>query len=188
MLSRRASNLLIQKTDAAMRRLRMTWFRLLGMQLGSGAHLRRVKVTGNCQDIRIGANTYLDDYLVLQVSGPPNGKIKIEIGANCGFNRFSVIDACEHVVIGDRTRVGPSVFITDHDHGILTAQTTKALLLKGEPTMIGEDVWLGAGVKILKGVTIGDCCIVGAESIVTKDLPPNSIAVGIPAKVIRQRV
>jgi acetyltransferase-like isoleucine patch superfamily enzyme len=56
-----------------------------------------------------------------------------------------------------------------------------------KPINIGNDVWLGADVKVLAGVTIGDGCIVGAGSLVTNDLPPFSVAVGNPAKVIKQR-
>lgn len=55
------------------------------------------------------------------------------------------------------------------------------------PTKLGNDVWLGAGVTVLAGVTIGDGCVVGAGSVVTADLPPNSIAHGIPARVVRSR-
>lgn len=55
------------------------------------------------------------------------------------------------------------------------------------PTTIGKDVWLGAGATILGGITVGDGCVVGAGAVVTKDLPPYSVAVGIPAKVVRTR-
>lgn len=56
------------------------------------------------------------------------------------------------------------------------------------PVTIGEDVWLGTGTTILGGVTVGNGCIVGAGAVVTKDLPPYSVAVGIPAKVVRTRL
>ena len=182
-LSRTGSNQLIQKTDAVMRRLRSLWYRFLGMQLASSTHLRRIKVSSNCHDIRIGKNTYLDDYVSLDVSGKPNGKIKIDIGANCGFNRFTVIAASVQIIIGEGTRVGPSVYITDHQHGNAADET-----LIESPTIIGRDVWLGADVKVMKGVTIGDQCIVGAGSVVTEDIPPSSIVLGHPARVIRKRV
>ena len=58
---------------------------------------------------------------------------------------------------------------------------------KKSAVKIGNDVWIGEGVKILKGVTIGDGAIIGAGSVVTKDIPPYCFAVGVPAKVIKQR-
>jgi len=69
------------------------------------------------------------------------------------------------------------------DRGKIIRQQPDILL----PTKIGRDVWLGAGVKVMGGVTIGDGCVVGAGAVVTHDLPPYAIAVGVPAKVIGQR-
>jgi acetyltransferase-like isoleucine patch superfamily enzyme len=56
-----------------------------------------------------------------------------------------------------------------------------------KPTKIGKDVWIGANAVILGGVTIGNGCVIGAGSVVTKDLPPYSVAMGVPAKVVRSR-
>ena len=187
MLSRPVSNALIQKTDAVMMRLRLVWYRFLGMQLAAGVHLRRIKVPRNFHDIRIGERSFLDDYTVLIISGEPSDEPKVEIGAGCGFNRFTLIDASERIVIGDNSWTGPHVYITDHDHGTARNLPVMQQPLISKPTIIGSDVWLGAGVKVMKGVTIGDGCIVGAGSVVTKDLPPYTFAVGVPAKVIKQR-
>jgi len=59
--------------------------------------------------------------------------------------------------------------------------------VESKPVVIGADVWIGAGASVLPGVTIGDGAVIGARAVVTKDIPPNAIAVGIPAKVIRYR-
>ncbi len=189
MFSRSVSNILVQKTDAICRRLRTRWYRSLGMRLGGDVHLRRVRVRGDFSDILIeGDGTYLDDYVSLLVSGKRNGHPRIRIGKHCGFNRFTVIDACEEISFGDGARVGPGCFITDHDgrrhHGDLMTPRGAG----GSPTRIGSDTWLGAGVIVTKGVTIGDGSIVGAGSVVTTDIPPMSIAVGVPARVVRARI
>ena len=80
------------------------------------------------------------------------------------------------------------IFITDHFHGsvnksdILTPPSKRPLSSK--PVCIGNNVWIGEGVCVMPGVTIGDNVIIGANAVVTHDVPDNSIAVGIPAKVI----
>jgi len=188
MLSRSQANALIQKTDAICRRVRLRWYRFLGMQLEGDVHLRRIRVPRNFHDIRIqGGGTYLDDFVVLIVSGEPHGRPKISIGRNCGFNRFTLIDASEEIVFDDGARIGPGCYITDHDHGTAPDQPITAQPLRSAPTRIGKDTWLGAGVKVMKGVTIGDGAIVGAGSVVTRNIAPGMIAAGVPAKVIRPR-
>jgi acetyltransferase-like isoleucine patch superfamily enzyme len=188
MLSRGLANALMQKTDAVCRRWRSLWFRFMGMRLEGDVHLRRIRVPRNFHDIRIqGGGTYLDDFVVLIVSGEPHGRPKISIGRGCGFNRFTIIDASEEILIEDGARIGPGCYLTDHDHGTAAGVAISAQPLVSAPTRIGRDVWLGAGVKVMKGVTIGDGAIVGAGSVVTRDIPAGMIAVGAPAKVIRAR-
>ena len=87
------------------------------------------------------------------------------------------------VTFGDRVSIGPNVtIITDSSPNF--SRLIKLFPLVSKNVIIENDVWLGAGVIILPGVTIGECSVIGAGSIVTKDVPPYSVAIGIPAKVV----
>lgn len=91
------------------------------------------------------------------------------------------------VQMGDGSGLGQHVFVSGFNHGYENGNknsSEQALVIK--PTIIGEDAHIGANAVVLAGVTIGKRCQVGAGSVVTKDLPPYSIAVGNPAKVIKQ--
>jgi acetyltransferase-like isoleucine patch superfamily enzyme len=84
--------------------------------------------------------------------------------------------------------IGPNCYITDHDHGLDLAFAPLQQPMVSSPTKIGDRVWVGANVTILKGVNIGNDAVIGAGSVVTKDIPEKAIAVGNPAKVIKYRV
>jgi acetyltransferase-like isoleucine patch superfamily enzyme len=187
MLNRRTANWIIQKSDAVMRRVRLLKYRFLGVRFLGDVHLRKIRIPRNFHDIEIDAGTYLDDGIVLIVSGVPTGQPKIRIGKRCGFNRYTIIDASIRIEFKDFVRVGPFCYFTDHDHGIAAGKLIMEQALLESPIIIGRDAWVGANVKVLKGVTIGDGAIVGAGSVVTKNIPPYKIAVGIPAKVIADR-
>lgn len=104
------------------------------------------------------------------------------------------IVAQNKVIIGDGCLLASKIFISDTNHGnILTSDPTSSPLippnqrpLETEPVIIGKNVWIGESVSILPGVTIGNGCIIGAHSVVTKDVPENSMVVGVPAKVIKR--
>lgn len=118
-------------------------------------------------------------------------KPSIIIGDNVCFNYRCHIGAIEKVWIGDNVLVGSQVLITDHSHGQLTREglsippAKRELYSKG-PVIIGDNVWIGEGACILPNVTIGNNCVIGANSVVTKDVPPFSIVGGNPAKIIRR--
>ena len=118
---------------------------------------------------------------MLLISGESRGTEKIVIGRSAYLNRATMIDASERIEIGANAMIGPFCYITDHDHVIGSADD-----LVAQPTRIGERCWIGAHVTILKGVTIGDDSVVGAGSVVTKSLPPRVVAVGNPARVLRE--
>lgn len=96
-------------------------------------------------------------------------------------------DTGGRITIGKDCRLGPEVFVTASDYGLMPDQGIAEQARNERDIVIGDDVWLGARVFVGAGVTIGDGCVVSAGSVVTRDLPPYSIAVGIPARVVRRR-
>lgn len=99
------------------------------------------------------------------------------------------IAAMEKVIIGNNVLIASKVFITDHDHGgfdevsLKIAPQDRRLVIS--PVVIGDNVWLGEGVIVLKGVTIGKGSVVGAGAVVTSDIPSYSLALGVPARVVK---
>ena len=100
----------------------------------------------------------------------------------CRITCAGSINICDDVLLG------PDVFITDHNHGMdptfLGGYSKQPLIIKN--VLIKEGVWLGQQVAVMPGVTIGEHSIVGAHSVVTKDIPPYTISAGAPAKVIKK--
>ena len=99
------------------------------------------------------------------------------------FNLTLVDDT--HIYVGDYTMIGPNVTIATAGHPILPELREKAYQFN-QPVHIGRNCWLGAGVVVLPGITIGDNSVIGAGSIVTKDIPANVVAVGNPCRVLRE--
>ena len=116
------------------------------------------------------------------------GDARIRIGSGCFFNLGVMIAAQELVEIGDHCMFANGCFITDGNHRFDDPDTPvpwQGFTTKG-PTRIGDNVWAGANVVITSGVTIGKRCVIGANSVVTQDLPDFTIAGGVPAKPIRK--
>lgn len=109
----------------------------------------------------------------------------ITIGDNVYINFGCIILDCSEVTIGSHTLLGPNIGLYAANHSTDATERINGGCY-GKPIHIGNNVWLGGDVKVLQGVTIGDNTIIGAGSIVTKDIPDNVIAVGNPCKVIRK--
>ena len=90
-----------------------------------------------------------------------------------------------HIYVGDHTMFGPNVTIATAGHPICPELREKGLQFN-MPVRIGRNCWLGAGVIVMPGVTIGDNVVIGAGSVVTKDIPSNVVAVGNPCRVLRE--
>lgn len=113
------------------------------------------------------------------------GGAHMHFGKNvyANFNLTCVDDT--HIYVGDYTMFGPNVVIATAGHPILPKLRQKAYQYN-MPVRIGRNCWIGAGAMILPGITIGDNTVVGAGSVVTKDLPADVVAVGNPCKVLRK--
>jgi acetyltransferase-like isoleucine patch superfamily enzyme len=110
---------------------------------------------------------------------------EIKIGNNCGFSG-TVIGCKEKITIGDDLLAGANTLITDFDwHSVDPKLRHVSNKAKSAPVEIGNNVWLGIGVIILKGVSIGDNSVIGANSVVVKDIPSNVVASGNPCQVIK---
>jgi lipopolysaccharide O-acetyltransferase len=120
------------------------------------------------------------------------GSSVLQIGDNVQVNDYVHIGAVNKVVIGDNVLIASKVYISDHNHGNYTgilqcspdSDPAKRPIIS-KPVFIEDNVWIGEQVSILPGVTIGKGSIIGANSVVTKDVPAASIAIGVPAKVIK---
>ena len=128
----------------------------------------------------LGPNCYIEPPFHANFGGH-----HVHFGANiyANFNLTLVDDT--HIYVGDHTMIGPNVTLATAGHPInaaLRAQNYQYNM----PVHIGRNCWLGAGVIVLPGITIGDNVVIGAGSVVTKDLPDNVVAVGDPCRVMRE--
>ncbi len=108
----------------------------------------------------------------------------VHFGKNIYANFGLTLVDDTHIYVGDRTKFGPNVVIATAGHPILPELRQHGLQYN-MPVHIGSNCWLGAGVLVLPGVTIGDNSVIGAGSVVTRDIPANVVAVGNPCKVLR---
>jgi acetyltransferase-like isoleucine patch superfamily enzyme len=112
----------------------------------------------------------------------------LRIGDKVVFGRNNVVNAYLDVSIGTASIIADMVYVTDFDH--VFADVERPIKDQGivkSPVRIGADVWLANKVSVVRGTVIGDGCVVAANAVVTRDLPPYSVAVGVPARVVRNR-
>lgn len=157
---------------------------------------RIIKTKQPCKDLQIMErvkveclNTVVGDYSQIRCNVQLLGKGSINIGSHTQVGDNSIIYSFGrgNVTIGDNVWIAPNCYIIDCDHCIKKGVLIREQGALVKPVYIGNDVWLGNGVTVLKGVHIGDGAVIGAGSVVTKDIPENAIAVGVPAKVIKYR-
>jgi acetyltransferase-like isoleucine patch superfamily enzyme len=165
---------------------RSQWLSFLGMQIGKGTQVPRLTITWPHQ-VAIGKNCVIEEGTHFKYDGmwQPGPAIRIQdhvfLGTGCEFN------ICEGIDIGTGSLIASGCRFIDHNHGALLGQPMRLQEGPKKAIVIGDDVWLGVNVVVLKGVTIGNGAIVAAGAIVTKSILPNEIWAGVPAKKIGQR-
>jgi len=112
---------------------------------------------------------------------------QLKIGSNVSLHPMCYVEGYGGLTIGSDVSIAHSTTImtTEHDFSD-THQLIKDTPVLTDSVSIGHNVWIGAGVRILAGVTIGNNVVIGAGSVVTKDIPSNALAVGVPAQVIKR--
>lgn len=147
----------------------------------------------NEQFIEIGVDTLIGPDVSLSAGMVPGQECitypVVSIGDRCLIGRGSGIVGHFSIEIGNDVWTGHHVYITDQNHGY--EDLTKPISQQSQPeraVKIGDGSWLGYGTVVLPGVTIGKHVVIGANSVVTRDIPDYSVAVGSPAKVIKQYI
>ncbi|WLE95581.1 MAG: acyltransferase [Candidatus Electrothrix communis] len=134
--------------------------------------------------LEFGKNCTIQNYSFFQLTKPMP---KVYVGDNSVIGRHSMITAKNLIRIGRNVLMGAGVQVIDHSHGI-----KKGMIIKDQPAEIGEvvigdDVWIGAGAKLLMNSHVGQGAVIGANAVITNDIPPYAIVVGAPARVIKYR-
>ena len=136
--------------------------------------------------LEIGAHALFEPDVWITAPAPA----RVRIGSGTFLNLGVMIAALESVEIGSHCMLANGCLVTDANHRFddLSRPVTWQGFTSRGPTRVADNVWLGAHVVVTSGVTIGERCVIGANSVVTEDIPPFSVAAGAPARVLRQIV
>lgn len=163
---------------------------------GNGFRVAKDYFISNPKYIEIGDNFHvLGRFRMEAIEYYKNQRFipSIRIGNNVSFNTDIHIGCINRIEIGDNCLFASRIYITDHDHGDTSVEMLqispelRPLISKG-PVIIKNNVWVGEGVAIMSGVTIGENSIIATNAVVTKDVPPNTVVGGVPAKIIKRIV
>jgi acetyltransferase-like isoleucine patch superfamily enzyme len=153
---------------------------------GAKSVLSRPDLLYNSKGIKIGRNVEIRPGARLETRGDYSAEPKIIIGDDTSIHYYFHCGAFQSVKIGKNVLIAGRVFITDHDH-VFDDPAIPPLHAAWDiqPVVIEDEVWIGEGAVVLKGVTIGRRAVIGANAVVTKNVPPNTVVGGVPARIIK---
>jgi len=145
----------------------------------------RIKKSFLAENVTIDRNNYIDESNISRFSytGKNTTIIGCSVGAFCSISWNVSIGGANH----DYKRVAQHSFLYNSNIGLMPAGVNKAYDRFSDALKIGNDVWIASGAVITRGLTIGDGAVIGANSVVTKDIPPYAVVVGSPARIIKYR-
>ncbi len=160
------------------------------LDIGPRAYLRGLTSISMGEDFSAGEGLWLE---AITRYGDERFDPKLKIGNHVRISHWSHIACAHSVTIGDHVLIGSKVIITDHNHGIFGPRATSPSIPPAQRPLerdrfviIGQNVWLGDGVVVCPGVTIGEGSVAGANAVVTTDVPPYTLVAGVPARPIRR--
>lgn len=160
------------------------WLKRYFAKFGNGSIIIKPICISQADRISIGSQTVISGNCTITCSA----NASICMGDQCTIGSYNHITACNEIIIGNGVLTGPQVLITDNSHGENSAvdmdKPAKRKIYSKGKVVIGNNVWIGEKASILPGTTIGDGAVVGANSVVTRDVPSYSIVVGSPARVV----
>lgn len=165
---------------------RRLWYFNLGMSIGKNSQLPKIFVTWPHQ-VSLGRNCVLEENTYFKFDGVWQPGPSIIIGNNVFIGMGCEFNIRKKITIGNDCLVASGCKFIDHDHGIMPNQLMRLQAGPESPIIIGNNVWLGANVIVLKGVNIFEGAIIAAGAVVNKSVPANEIWAGVPAKKIGER-
>ena len=173
-------------TKFIIKRVKLYYFRMryLRVSFGSKCDIRKnFKLEmGPSAHVQFGSGCVVDQDMTIECNG------SLRVGDRTIFGHHCTLAIRDSIEMGQDCLIAEMVSIRDHDHKFDRPDIpTREQGIISAPVRIGRNVWLGSKVTVLKGVSIGDNAVIGANAVVAEDIPANAVAVGVPARVIRFR-
>ena len=166
-------------------RLQTFWLRLCGAKIGKYSICERCSLTWPHQ-VQIGSRCQLEPDIFFKFDGIWSPGPSIIIGDGAFVGRGCEFNIRKKIIVGRGSAIASGCKFIDHDHGITGVRLDETPGVEAE-IVIGDHVWLGCNVVVLKGITIGNSAVVGAGAVVTKSIPAGEIWAGVPARVVGAR-